>query len=96
MQSNQPHTPKSDKLDGSKVLRLLLQYEDYFRLMALLFAAGLLAGVSYYVYARSTYESTALIRVNQFVDAARAASGGQRENQILLMRSLSRQLLSDY
>lgn len=96
MQPKQPHTPKSDKLDGSKVLRLLLQYEDYFRLMALLFAAGLLAGVSYFVYARSTYESTALIRVNQFVDAARAASGGQRENQILLMRSLSRQLLSDY
>lgn len=96
MQSKQLPTPKSDKLDGSKLLRLLLQYEDYFRLMALLFAAGLLAGVSYYVYARSTYESTALIRVNQFVDAARAASGGQRENQILLMRSLSRQLLSDY
>jgi capsular exopolysaccharide synthesis family protein len=96
MKSTQPNTPKSEKLDGSKVLRFLLQYEDYFRLMAMLFAGGLLAGAGYYVYARSTYESTSLIRVNQFVDATRAASGGQRENQILLMRSLSRQLLSDY
>lgn len=82
-------------MDGSKLLRLLLQYEDYWRLMALLFAFGMLSGASYFVYARATYESTSVIRVNQYIDTARAASGSARDNNIALMRALSRQLNSD-
>ncbi len=94
---SKPHTSgKPDKLDGSKLLRLILQYEDYWRLMGLLFAFGLLAGTAYYVYARATYESTALVRINQFVDATREASGTRRENNIATMRALSRQLGSDF
>lgn len=94
---SKPHTTgKPDKLDGSKLLRLVLQYEDYWRLMGLLFAFGLLAGASYYVYARATYESTALVRINQFMDATREASGSRRENNIATMRALSRQLGSDF
>jgi polysaccharide biosynthesis transport protein len=94
---SKPHSSgKPDKLDGSKLLRLVLQYEDYWRLMGLLFALGLLAGTAYYVYARATYESTAMVRINQFMDATREASGVRRENNIATMRALSRQLSSDF
>lgn len=96
MPTKPPTSPKPDKMDGSKLLRLILQYEDYWRLMVLLFLLGLVAGTSYFVYARATFESTALIRVNQFVDTTREASGAQKENNAQMLRSLSRQLLSDY
>lgn len=96
MHSKPQSSGKPDKLDGSKLLRLILQYEDYWRLMGLLFALGLLAGTSYYIYARATYESTALVRINQFMDATREASGVRRENNIATMRALSRQLGSDF
>jgi succinoglycan biosynthesis transport protein ExoP len=96
MHSKSQFSGNPDKLDGSKLLRLLLQYEDYWRLMGLLFALGLLAGTAYYIYARATFESTALVRINQFVDATRAASGSRRESNIAAMRALSRQLGSDF
>jgi len=96
MNPRQSSKSQKGKLDSSKLIRLLLQFEDYWRLMALLFALGLLSGAGYFVYARATFESTALIRINQFVDAAKAASGAQRDNNIALMRSLSKQLTSDF
>ena len=96
MSSKQPQSSKPDKLDGSKLLRMVLQYEDYFRLMGLFLAAGILAGVGYFVYAQATYQSVAILRVNQFVDTARTASGAQRESSIPLLRLLMDQLVSDY
>ncbi|WP_395747318.1 polysaccharide biosynthesis tyrosine autokinase [Prosthecobacter sp.] len=87
---NQP--PKAARLDGASLVRVLLSYEDHWRLMLLLFVSGLLAGLVMYVYARPTYTSTSLIRVNQYVDSSQVAQGGGKD--YLLMRTLLQQLSS--
>lgn len=92
-----PSLPKKSataapKIDGNTLVRFLLGYEDYWRLMLLLFTSGLLSGVIYYVYARATYTSTALLKVNQFVDTGRTAQGGRKDINYQLMRSVMLQL----
>jgi capsular exopolysaccharide synthesis family protein len=64
--------------------------------MILLFITGLLSGLVFYVYSRPTYTSTALIRVNQYVDTSRAAQGAAKEINYQLMRSVMLQLGSGY
>jgi capsular exopolysaccharide synthesis family protein len=84
---------KTTKMDGTALLRALLSYEDYWRLMLLLLVVGLLSGLIVYVYARPTYTSTSLIRVNQYVDTSQVAQGGPRD--FMYLRSLADQLSSD-
>ena len=91
----QPNT--ASKLDGSVVVRFLLGYEDYWKLMVLLFAAGLLAGTAVYVFARATYSSNASIRVNAFLNPTLAANGQARADTGYVMRqSLMQTLTSNY
>ncbi len=85
------------KLDGSVIMRFLLGYEDYWKLMVLLFAAGLLAGTAAYVFARATYYSNASIRVNAFLNPTLTANGQGRENTGYVMRqALMNTLTSNY
>ena len=93
---NVKSAPPASKVDGSAVLRFLLGYEDFWRLMILLLTAGVLAGTCYYVFARATFSSTATIRVNQFFDSANVAQGGVRDLNYLRLRSLMDQLSSGY
>lgn len=64
--------------------------------MLLLLTTGLLAGLVFYIYSRPTYTSTALIRVNQYVDTSSAAQGSAKEVNYQLMRSVMLQLGSGY
>lgn len=57
----------------------------------MLFAGGLLAALVVYVNARPTYQSTSLIRVNNYVDTTKVAQGAPQQDY-LLMRSLVVQL----
>lgn len=96
MSSNLPaHSNQDSKVDGASLLRFFLGYEDYWRLMSLLFLFGVTLGLSYFVYARATFQSTALIRVNQFVDSSSVAQGG-RELNARLLRSVIQQLSSSF
>lgn len=88
---NKKSVPKAFKMDGNTLMRFILGYEEYLILMLLLFTSGLLAGLILYVYTRPTYSSTALIRVNQFVDSSRTAEGG-RPIDYHLMRSIMLEL----
>lgn len=96
MISNSNKASKKTALDGSTLVRTILGYEDYWRLMLLLMTLGLLSGLVAYVYARPTYTSTALVRVNQYVDTSRAAQGMSKEVNYQLMRSVMLQLSSGY
>ncbi len=93
MAQKQTTAQKTTKMDGTALLRALLSYEDYWRLMLLLLVFGLLSGLIVYVYARPTYTSTSLIRVNQYVDTSQVAQGGPRD--FMYLRSLADQLASD-
>lgn len=84
------------KFDGASVVRILLGYEDYLRLMALLFLAGLLAGVCYFVFARATFQSNSLLRVNQFIVGTDTAMGLDPDQGVRQMRALGEQLSSAY
>jgi len=96
MKSKSNTSPKASTIDGSTLVRVLLGYEDYWRLMMLLVISGLMTGLVLYVYSRPTYSSTALIRVNQYVDTSRAAQGMAKEVNYQLMRSVMLQLGSGY
>lgn len=96
MKSKRTTAAKVSTIDGSTLVRFLLGYEDYWRLMILLLATGLLSGLVFYVYSKPTYSSTALIRVNQYVDTSRAAQGMGKEVNYQLMRSVMLQLGSGY
>lgn len=88
-------TPKS-KIDGSTIVKILLGYEDYWRLMLLLLLSGLLAGLAMYVNSRPTYYSSALIRVNKYVDTSQVAQGARGEEyHYHMLRALMLQLGSD-
>jgi capsular exopolysaccharide synthesis family protein len=50
--------------DASAIIRQLLLFEGYLRLIGSLIALGLSISVVYYVFARPVYQSRALIRVN--------------------------------
>lgn len=88
---NKKSVTAAPKVDGNTFLRFLLSYEDYLILMMLLFTSGLLVGLIFFVYTRPTYSSTALLRVNQFVDSSRTAEGG-RPIDYHLMRSIMLEL----
>ncbi len=92
MTHKQNKSQKASKIDGASLVRALLSYEDHWRLMLLLFVLGLLCGLIAYVYARPTYTSTSLVRINQYVDTSQVAQGNPRD--YLLMRSLMQQLAS--
>lgn len=96
MRSKETKKQQTSKLDGSAILKQFLAFEDYWRLMVLLVTLGLLAGTVYYVFARPTYSSTSIIRVNQYFDSARAAQGAAKEVNYLRMRALMDQLSSGY
>lgn len=86
---------KPSKLDFNMLMRVVLAYEDHFRLMLVLFSLGILGGMCYFVFARATYESTCLVRVNQFLDTAKAAEGG-RGTSVGVVRALTQQLTNGY
>lgn len=90
-------TADSGRLDGAAIVRFLLGFEDYWKLMVILFAAGLLAAVTAYVFSRATYFSNASIRVNAFLNPVQAANGQTRmDSGYLLRQSLTNTLTSPY
>lgn len=91
-----PKSRPSTRFDSATIIRLILGYEDYWRLMALLFLFGILAAASFYIFARASFLSSSLIRVNYFVDTSRAIQGAGREVNHLTMRSLMDNLTSGY
>lgn len=95
MKHKNPSSGSTQKFDASMLWRFVLGYEDYWRLMALLFVLGLLAGTTYYVFARATFISTAVVRVNRFVDPTRVAQESS-EAYYLTMRTLIYELTSPY
>ena len=95
MTRKSPQAAKS-KIDGSTIVKILLGYEDYWRLMLLLLVSGLLAGLAMYVNSRPTYYSSALIRVNKYVDSSQVAQGARGEEyHYHMLRTLMLQLGSD-
>ncbi len=89
-----PQGETKSKVDAASVLRVLFGYEDYLRLMALLFLAGLLAGVCYFVFATATFQSSGLIRVSQFIVGSATAQGSDPDDGARGMRALAEQLTS--
>ena len=83
------------KTDGSTVIRFLLSYEDYWRLMVMLLMLGLLAGTVAYVYARPTYMSTASVRIHKYLDTTAVAANVKSE-AYLNNRDLGDMLTSPY
>jgi succinoglycan biosynthesis transport protein ExoP len=88
---------KSSKFDTSTLIRFVLGYEEYWRLMLILVLGGLMAAVCYFVFATATYESRSLIRVDSYLLGVEAAEGSNvKENVAVQMRSLATQLNSGY
>ncbi|WP_345735206.1 tyrosine-protein kinase domain-containing protein [Prosthecobacter algae] len=88
---------KSSKLDGSTIMRIILGYDEYWRLMIILMMNGVLAATCYFVYASAAYQSQSLVRVNSFIvanDAAQGLPDGDRTYRQL--RALSDQMMSGY
>ncbi len=88
---------KNSKLDSSVIVRVILGYEEYWRLMLILLMNGVLAATCYFVYASAAYQSQSLVRVNSFIvanDAAQGLPDGDRTYRQL--RALSDQLMSGY
>ncbi|SKA81804.1 capsular exopolysaccharide family [Prosthecobacter debontii] len=97
MNSKTQPSGKDSKLDGSSIIRTVLAYEDYWRLMIILVLIGLLGGTCYFIYARATYESQALIRANSFLMSSEAAVGNANADRTYRqMRALMDQLNSGY
>lgn len=63
-------TGAAKKFDPSQWISKVLKYENYLRLMSLLFVLGLLMGLSYFVYSRALYSSQALVQVKVFQNTA--------------------------
>ncbi|MEN3939843.1 polysaccharide biosynthesis tyrosine autokinase [Prosthecobacter sp. SYSU 5D2] len=92
MQANN-QAGKESKFDSSSIIRFVLGYEEYWRLMIIMLLAGLLAAVCYFVFATATYESRSLVRVNTFIVGVDTASGqGNNEFGYLQIRSLASRL----
>lgn len=96
-----PKKPVSDgkpsKVDGSAIIRLILSYEEYWRLMLILILGAALAATSYFVFARATYQSQSLVRVNAFLVGVDAAQGiGVNDRTYRQLRALVDQLNSGY
>lgn len=91
---SKPQGETRSKIDAASILRVLFGYEDYLRLMALLFLSGLMAGVCYFIFATATFQSTGLIRVSQFIAAAATAQGADPDDGARGMRALAEQLTS--
>jgi len=87
--------PKA-KMDGSTLLRFLLGFETYWRLMTLLFILGILAGTTAYVFARPTYRSTAVVRVYQYVNSTQVAQNGREASSSVSNRGLAQMLTAPY
>lgn len=94
----QPLKPNKSKVDFSTILSGLLAYEQYWRMMILLFVLGLLASVVAYVFARPVYSSTAVVRVYRYVDTTQVAMSGQgaRDGIWETARSIGNVLTSPY
>lgn len=88
---------KPSKVDGSAIIRLILSYEEYWRLMLILILGAALAATSYFVFARATYQSQSLTRVNAFLVGVDAAQGiGVNDRTYRQLRALVDQLNSGY
>lgn len=88
---------KTSKFDGASIIRLILGYEEYWRLMIILVLGALLAACCYFVYARATYESQSLIRINAFMVSVDTAQGiDQADRTYRDLRALVDQLNSGY
>lgn len=88
---------KPSKVDGSAIIRLILSYEEYWRLMLILILGAALAATSYFVFARATYQSQSLTRVNSFLVGVDAAQGiGVNDRTYRQLRALVDQLNSGY
>jgi len=87
--------PKA-KMDGSTLLRFLLGFETYWRLMALLLILGILAGTVAYVFARPTYRSTAVVQMYSYVNTASVASNPFGNSGMTSGRELGGLLTSPY
>ncbi|WP_397381980.1 polysaccharide biosynthesis tyrosine autokinase [Prosthecobacter sp.] len=83
MAQNQKTAQGAIALDWNGIISIVLSYENYWRLMILLFITGLLSALIVYVYARPSYESTALIRVSQYLDSSQLARGGAADFQLV-------------
>lgn len=92
-----PQGGKQSKFDTSTLVRILLGYEEYWRLMIILFLCGVSAAVCYFVYAKATFQSYGLIRVNSFIVGSDAAQGlAEGDQTYRQMRALVDQLNSGY
>ncbi|MCW0216820.1 MAG: hypothetical protein OJI67_00730, partial [Prosthecobacter sp.] len=92
-----PSGGKNSKIDGAAILRILLGYEEYLRLMIILLLCGILSAICYFVYASATYQSYSLVRVNSFINGTDVAQGVNSTDQTYRqLRALSDQLNSNY
>lgn len=96
-QKASPSGGKNSKIDGSAILRVILGYEEFLRLMVMLLLCGILASMCYFVYASATYQSYSLVRVNSFINGTDVAQGVNPSDQTYRqLRALSDQLNSNY
>jgi len=87
--------PKA-KMDGSTLLRSLLGFETYWRLMTLLLMLGLLAGTIAYVFARPSYRSTAVVQMFSYVNTSSVANNPNKASGMISGRDLIGFLTSPY
>lgn len=83
-------------MDGNSLLRSLLGFESYWRLMTLLLMLGFLAGAVAYVFARPSYRSTAVVRMYSYVNSNSVAANPSRNSGIASTRDLTWLLTSPY
>lgn len=72
-----PHAPHPDsrpKFDALKLVSQVFSYTKHLRLMLLMMALGLCAGITYFLFATPTYESTSLIYVKGFGSTVQGAA----------------------
>lgn len=95
---SQPVQSNKSKVDFATILRGVLAYEQYWRMMILLFVLGVLASVVGYVFARPAYASTAVVRVYRYVDTTGVAMAGQggRDGIFETARSIGNILTTPY
>jgi len=95
----QPPQQNKSKVDFSTIVRGILAYEHYWRMMILLLALGVLAAVVAYVFARPTYASTSVVRIYRYVDTTQVALAGRtagRDGAVDTARSIGSVLTTPY
>lgn len=91
-----PNPQPKAKMDGSTLLRFLLGFETYWRLMTLLLMLGILGGTVAYVFARPTYRSTAVVQMFSYINTSSVAGSPYRNTGISTGRELIGHLTSPY